>query len=120
MPRVTIGVGVNGVPALGMSDRDGKLRAAVAVSAEGAASVGVFDRNEKPRAKLTTDERGAPTLQLLDDQLGIRAVLSTDQERTLLRIADPSGQTRVGLGLSDDAPGIVIFDENGTTIGKIP
>lgn len=119
-PRATIGVSMNGVPALGMSDRDGKLRAAVAVSAHGIASVGVFDRNEKMRAKLATDESGAPTLQLLDDQVRIRALLSTDQERTLLRIADPSGQTRVGLGLSSDSPGIVVFDEIGTMIGKMP
>jgi len=56
----------------------------------------------------------------LDDKVRARSVLSVDQERTLLRIADASGRTRVGVGLLYDSPGIAIFDESGATIDKIP
>lgn len=119
-PRAMLGVSVNGTPALAMSDKEGTLRAAVSVSPDGAASVGFFDGRATLRARLGTEGDGLPSLQLLDDKHGVRAVLSVEKDRSLLRIADGNGQVRLGMGLSNDSPGIVVFDRDGVTITKIP
>lgn len=119
VPRATLGVSANGTPALAMTDTDGTLRAALSVSPDGAASVGFFD-GRSLRARLGVEADGPPSLRLLDDKRGVRAAISADEKRSQLQIADGSGQTRVGLGLYHDSPGIVVSDRNGATIVRIP
>ena len=45
-----------------------------------------------------------------------RLSLKTEPGRSLLRIADRWGRTRIGLRLAARAPGIVVFDGNGVAI----
>jgi hypothetical protein len=119
-PRATLGVGADGVPALGLGDRDGMLRVALAVGADGAANLGFFDMQQNVRARLGIRPDAAPALDIFDDAQHDRVLLSVEPGRSLLRIADRSGQTRLGLGLSEGSPGIVIFDPRGGPISRLP
>lgn len=119
-PRATLGVGKDGVPALGLGDEDGTLRAAMAVAADGGCSLGFFDGHQNVRARLGLRPDAVPALDIFDDAQRDRVLLSVEPGRSLLRIADRSGQTRIGLGLSAGSPGIVVFDQNGAPVGQLP
>jgi hypothetical protein len=118
--RASVGVGPEGVPALGLGDGHGALRAALAVDGDGRSSIGFFDAQRNLRARLGVGPDGTPALNILDDAQRERVLLSVEPGRSLLRIADRSGQTRIGLGLSAGSPGIVMFDEGGAPIGRLP
>ena len=119
-PRATLGVGRDGVPAVGLGDKDGTLRAAMAVAADGGGSIGFLDGHQNVRARLGLRPDAVPALDIFDDAQRDRVLLSVEPGRSLLRIADRSGQTRIGLGLSAGSPRIVVFDENGAPVGQLP
>ncbi len=118
--RASVGVGSDGVPALGLGDGHGTLRAALAVDGDGRSSIGFFDGERNLRARLGVGPDGTPALNILDDAQRERVLLSVEPGRSLLRIADRAGQTRIGLGLSAGSPGIVVFDEDGAPIRRLP
>jgi hypothetical protein len=118
-PRATLGVGADGAPALGLGDAGGIVRAAVAVGADGRSSVGFFDPRRNVRARLGLGPDAIPALDMFDDRERDRVLLSVEPGRSLLRIADRSGQTRIGLGLAAGAPGLVVFDESGAPVREL-
>jgi len=118
--RASVGVGSDGVPALGLGDGHGTLRAALAVDDDGRSSIGFFDGERNLRARLGVGPDGTPALNILDDAQHERVLLSVEPGRSLLRIADRAGQTRIGLGLMAGSPGIVVFDRDGTPVRQLP
>ena len=118
--RATLGVGADGVPALGLGDEHGALRAAMAIGTDGASSVGFFDPHRNLRARLGVRADVVPALDIFDEAQRDRVLLAAEPGRSLLRIADRSGQTRIGLGLSAGVPAIVVFDDKGAAIGQFP
>ena len=118
--RATMSVGADGTPAVGLGGKDATLRLAMAVSDDGESSIGLFDGDRKLRAKLAVGPDGVPSLNILDDAQHVRALLSVEKNQSLLRIADRAGQTRLGLGLSFGAPGIAVFDRDGSTMMRLP
>ena len=119
-PRATLGVGADGVPALGLGDGSGVLRAGIAVGADGGSDVGFFDARHHLRTRFGIGTDELPRLEMLDDAQRARVSLTVAPGRSLLRIADRSGQTRIGLGLSAGAPGLVAFDEDGAPLRRFP
>jgi hypothetical protein len=119
-PRATMSVAADGTPAIGLGGKNATLRLAMAVSDEGESSIGLFDGDRKLRAKLAVGPDGVPSLNILDDAQHVRALLSVEKNQSLLRIADRAGQTRLGLGLSFGAPGIAVFDRDGSTMARLP
>jgi hypothetical protein len=119
-PRATMSVAADGTPAIGLGGKDATLRLAMAVSDDGESSIGLFDGDRRLRAKLAVGPDGVPSLNILDDAQHVRALLSVEKNQSLLRIADRAGQTRLGLGLSFGAPGIAVFDRDGSTMMRLP
>jgi hypothetical protein len=120
IPRATLGVGADGLPALGLGDAAGVLRAAVALGADGGSSLGFFDPRQNLRARFGLRGDAVPALDIFDDAQRDRVLMSVEPGRSLLRIADRSGQTRIGLGLAAGDPAIVVFDEHGTPTSRFP
>ena len=119
-PRLTVGVGSHGLPALGLGDAEGQMRAAFALDDRAVATLGFLDGHRALRARLGLDGDGVPALTFLDGGQRVRALLSVEDDRSLLRMADRSGQTRIGLGLAFGSPALVVFDEHGATVSKLP
>jgi hypothetical protein len=82
-------------------------------------TLGFFDPHRTLRARFGLRADAVPALDIFDDAQHDRLLMSVAPGRSVLRIADRSGQTRIGLIAAGD-PAIVVFDENGTPMRRFP
>jgi hypothetical protein len=121
-PRVMleVGVGPDGASALGLSDSQGRLRAGLPWRRWGRQRR-FLDESQMVRTTLGTAGNGAPALNPVADDRRVRAALQEDADGTsLLRLFDRAGLPRVALGLNDAAPSLVMRDEDGALLSKMP
>ena len=119
--RAVLAVEENGGATLSFIDALGTRQTSVGVGSDGVPVLSAsFDGERNLRARLGVGPDGTPALNNLDDAQRERVLLSVEPGRSLLRIADRAGQTRIGLGLSAGSPGLVVFDEDGAPIRRLP
>jgi hypothetical protein len=105
-----------------LTDAAGKERAVLAVQANGAASLYLTDTAAKPRATFGVGADGVPAIGLGDKNGTLRAAIAVGADgNTSLGFFDVQQRVRARFGLTpDEVPALVVFDDQGTPIGKLP
>ena len=87
---------------------------------KGKPSLDLFDENGKERVALMLD-KDAAALRLLDERGKVRVDLPLNEDGAAFRLLDGHGKMRAGFGLLNNVgPSLVLFDENGRTLGTLP
>lgn len=115
-PLIDLGVGSDNLPYLFFFGNDGHKRFSVVVDDIGGA-LGIIDRNKKIRAILKTKRDFSPSLTLSDKDGKDRAIFELDANGDpRIQLFDRYGQARGLLGLAKDIPGIFLNDEQGKLV----
>ena len=119
-PLIDLGVGSDNLPYLFFSGSDGHKRVSVVIDDTGGA-LGIIDRNNKIRAILKMQRDFSPSFTLRDKDGKDRAIFELDANGDpRIQLFDPYGQARGLFGLTKDIPGIFLNDEQGELVwGKI-
>lgn len=97
-PRMTLVVGADGTPALGLSDKGDKVRAQLSINKEGSSQFALYAKEEgRPRALFTVSSDGLPRLGLTDkNQL-----------------------PRIAVGAAGEEWGVAVWDSKGKLVGSV-
>jgi hypothetical protein len=114
--RADIKLDSDGEPIISLNDENGDPR--LSLSVLGGAPRIMFHDQEELRLALGTDP--APSLEIYDAKGIARVGIGLDQsDFPILVLNDPEEQVRLALGLGEDDPAIVFYDQFQSVIGMI-
>jgi hypothetical protein len=124
--RVYLGLQSDGSPTLALTDEAGYFRAMLSVTmqatAEGVSpSLDFIDTNGNVRFKIMQYEGKEPVMLFLNEQGQTSVVLREEEGRPGLALLDKFGATRGVFHVDPDgSPALIIQDERGKAIRRIP
>jgi hypothetical protein len=118
--RIELGVsGAEGIPILALRDEDLKLRGVFRLEGDGTPRFALLSASEAPRCILQAGSDGSE-LVLNGNRPGLGAALTVLDDKNFLVFLDGNENQRLGLGIIDNNPGMVFFDEQGKPIWTAP
>lgn len=96
-PRITLAVGADGSPAIGIGDKGDKVRAELSLI-KGASRLALYAQDEKPKALLTVTGDGIARLGLMDKSQSPRIVVGASGEEWGVGVFNAKGKLVSGLG----------------------
>jgi len=118
--RIELGVtGTDGVPILALRDADFKLRGVFRLESDGTPRIALLNASESPRCILQAANDKSELL-LNSNRPGLGVALSVLEDKEFLVFLDGNENQRLGLGIVENNPGQVFFDEQGKAIWTAP
>lgn len=96
-PRITLAVGKDGAPGIGLSDKGDKVRAEISV-AKGNPRLALLSREERERILLQVGTDGSPRIGLMDSSKSPRIVIGGTGDNWGVGLFDQKGSMTATLG----------------------